>query len=78
MAYCNFQKKYLIIWYLQTTATIYSLVGALNKMPVAIFGLVIFHEPTNSKNLSSIILGLLAGVLFVRAKNTQPAQPARK
>lgn len=57
---------------LQTTATIYSLVGALNKIPVAIFGLVIFREPTNPKNLASIILGLLAGVLFVRAKQQAP------
>ncbi len=57
----------------QTTATIYSLVGALNKIPVAIVGLVVFKEPTNAKNLLSIIIGLLAGVLFVQAKNLKPA-----
>ena len=56
---------------LQTTATIYSLVGALNKIPVALVGLLAFHEPTNPKNLASIILGLLAGVVFVQAKNMQ-------
>jgi GDP-mannose transporter len=53
---------------MQTTATIYSLVGALNKIPVAVVGLAVFHEPTNPKNLASIIIGLLAGVLFVQAK----------
>jgi GDP-mannose transporter len=52
----------------QTTATIYSLVGALNKIPVAIVGLLVFREPTNPKNLASIVIGLLAGVLFVQAK----------
>eukprot|EP00983_Pelagomonas_calceolata_P030374 953256-Pelagomonas_calceolata.AAC.2 len=62
----------------QTTATIYSLVGALNKIPVAIFGLVIFREPTNPKNLASIILGLLAGVMFVRAKQQPQRATAMK
>jgi GDP-mannose transporter len=52
-------------------------VGALNKIPVAVFGLVIFREPTNPKNLASIILGLLAGVLFVRAKQQGPPRPSR-
>lgn len=53
---------------LQTTATIYSLVGALNKIPVAIFGIAAFHESTNPKNLASIAIGLGAGILFVRVK----------
>ncbi len=57
----------------QTSATIYSLVGALNKIPVAIVGLLVFQEPTNPKNLGSIILGLLAGVIFVQVKNFKPA-----
>ncbi len=60
----------------QTTATIYSLVGALNKIPVAIVGLLVFKEPTNAKNLLSIIIGLLAGVLFVQAKNLRVGAPA--
>lgn len=58
------------LWFLsQTTATIYSLVGALNKIPVAIVGITAFGEPTNTKNLTSILVGLGAGVLFVSAKN---------
>lgn len=57
------------LWFLsQTTATIYSLVGALNKIPVAIVGITAFGEPTNTKNLASILVGLGAGVLFVSAK----------
>lgn len=66
----GFAISFSSLWFLsQTTATIYSLVGALNKIPVAVVGLVVFQEPTNPKNLASIILGLLAGVLFVQAKN---------
>jgi GDP-mannose transporter len=57
------------LWFLsQTTATIYSLVGALNKIPVAIVGVVAFHEASNLKNALSIGIGLFAGVLFVHAK----------
>lgn len=49
-------------------ATIYSLVGALNKIPVAVVGMLGFHEPTNPKNMGSIIIGLGAGVLFAQIK----------
>ncbi|GIL84758.1 hypothetical protein Vretimale_14453 [Volvox reticuliferus] len=66
----GFGISFSSLWYLsQTTATIYSLVGALNKIPVAIVGLVAFAEPTNPKNLTSIIIGLGAGVLFTRVKS---------
>jgi GDP-mannose transporter len=41
-------------------------------MPVAVVGLLVFHEPTNPKNLTSICIGLLAGVLFVQAKQARP------
>jgi len=57
------------LWFLgQTTATIYSLVGALNKIPVAIVGIVVFHEASTPQNMASIFIGLLAGILFVWAK----------
>jgi hypothetical protein len=52
----------------QTTATIYSLVGALNKIPVAVVGILAFHESTNPQNLASILIGLGAGIVFVMAK----------
>mmetsp|Transcript_33500 Transcript_33500/g.84885 ORF Transcript_33500/g.84885 Transcript_33500/m.84885 type:complete len:388 (-) Transcript_33500:543-1706(-) len=69
----GFAISFSSLWFLsQTTATIYSLVGALNKIPVAIVGLLVFKEPTNPKNLASIVIGLLAGVLFVQAKQMGP------
>ncbi|KAJ9523828.1 hypothetical protein QJQ45_020029 [Haematococcus lacustris] len=69
----GFAISFSSLWFMsQTTATIYSLVGALNKIPVAIVGLLVFHEPTNPKNAASIAIGLLAGVLFVQAKQMAP------
>ncbi|KAG2492125.1 hypothetical protein HYH03_009616 [Edaphochlamys debaryana] len=66
----GFAISFSSLWFLsQTTATIYSLVGALNKIPVAVVGLVAFAEPTNPKNLMSIIIGLGAGVLFTQVKS---------
>lgn len=65
----GFGISFSALWFLsQTTATIYSLVGALNKIPVAIVGILAFAEPTNAKNMASIVIGLVAGVLFVFAK----------
>lgn len=65
----GFGISFSALWFLsQTTATIYSLTGALNKIPVAIVGILAFHEASSPKNLASIALGLAAGVLFVFAK----------
>ncbi|XP_010530592.1 PREDICTED: GDP-mannose transporter GONST1 isoform X4 [Tarenaya hassleriana] len=57
------------MWFLhQTGATTYSLVGSLNKIPLSIAGIVLFHVPTSLQNSASIFFGLLAGVFFARAK----------
>ncbi|RWR92802.1 GDP-mannose transporter GONST1 isoform X1 [Cinnamomum micranthum f. kanehirae] len=57
------------MWFLhQTGATTYSLVGSLNKIPLSIFGIVLFKVPTSLENLVSILFGLLAGVFFAKAK----------
>lgn len=58
-----------------TTATTFSLVGSLNKIPVALIGLVAFKVPWSVENLASIAVGLLAGIVFVVAKRP-PSQPA--
>ncbi|OIT02269.1 PREDICTED: GDP-mannose transporter GONST2-like [Nicotiana attenuata] len=57
------------MWFLkQTGPTTYSLVGSLNKIPISIAGLLVFKVPLSVPNLFSILFGLLAGVLFARAK----------
>jgi len=57
------------MWFLScTTATTFSLVGSLNKIPLAALGMVLFAAPTSANNLLSILIGLVAGVVFAQAK----------
>ncbi|XP_022897970.1 GDP-mannose transporter GONST1-like isoform X1 [Olea europaea var. sylvestris] len=57
------------MWFLhQTGATTYSLVGSLNKIPLSVAGILLFHVATSLENSASIFFGLLAGVFFARAK----------
>ncbi|WJX34684.1 GDP-mannose transporter gonst1 [Trifolium repens] len=63
------------MWFLhQTGATTYSLVGSLNKIPLSIAGIFLFKVPTSVENSASILFGLLAGVLFARAKIRERSQ----
>lgn len=65
------------MWFLhQTGATTYSLVGSLNKIPLSVAGIVLFHVPTSLENAASIFFGLLAGVFFARAKLKGRSQPS--
>jgi GDP-mannose transporter len=58
------------LWFMSTTTpTIYSLVGSLNKIPMAFIGLFIFAAPWSVQNLASISVGLAAGVVFAVAKS---------
>lgn len=63
---CSFSS----LWFLSTTTpSIYSLVGSLNKVPLALIGLLAFNVPWTVPNLLSILVGTLAGVVFVIAKS---------
>ncbi|KAI5582651.1 hypothetical protein BDE02_07G099000 [Populus trichocarpa] len=52
----------------------YSLVGSLNKIPLSVAGIFLFHVPTSLQNSASILFGLLAGVFFARAKMRERSQ----
>lgn len=70
-AICGFMISFCSLWFLSTTtATTYSLVGSLNKMPIALLGLLFFDSTWDAKNVASIGVGLAAGVVFVRAKQS--------
>lgn len=63
------------MWFLhQTGATTYSLVGSLNKIPLSVAGIVLFHVPTSLENSASIFFGLVAGVFFAKAKMRERSQ----
>lgn len=51
-----------------TSSTTYSMVGALNKLPIALSGLIFFDAPRNFLSISSIFLGFLSGIVYAVAK----------
>lgn len=51
-----------------TSSTTYSMVGALNKLPIAISGLVFFDAPFTLASVSAIFIGFVSGVVYALAK----------
>ncbi|ODQ66756.1 GDP-mannose transporter [Nadsonia fulvescens var. elongata DSM 6958] len=54
-----------------TSSTTYSMVGALNKLPVALSGLIFFDAPVTFFSVTAIFLGFLAGLVYAVAKINQ-------
>ena len=48
-----------------------SMVGALNKLPVAASGMIFFGDPVTFRSVLAIIVGFFAGVVYAVAKNNQ-------
>ncbi|WBF12231.1 hypothetical protein N7582_001503 [Saccharomyces uvarum] len=57
-----------------TSSTTYSMVGALNKLPIAFAGLFLFNAPRNFLSFLSIFLGFLSGILYAVAKQKKAQQ----
>jgi GDP-mannose transporter len=57
-----------------TSPTTYSMVGALNKVPLAFLGIVIFHTQINEQGATFILISLAAGVLFAYSKSVEQQQ----
>lgn len=51
-----------------TSSTTYSMVGALNKLPLAVSGLVFFNAPVTIGSVSAIFLGFVSGMVYTVAK----------
>lgn len=65
----GFSVSFASIWCMsRTSATMFSLTGSMNKVVVAAVGMWLFHEPVEPLNLLSVGMGLVAGMLFVFAK----------
>ena len=61
--------SYCSAWCIRvTTSTTYSMVGALNKLPIAISGLVFFDAPVTFASVSAIFVGFVSGVVYAGAK----------
>jgi GDP-mannose transporter len=45
------------------------MIGALNKLPIAIFGMLYFHAVVNVASISSILIAFGGGLLYSWAKS---------
>jgi len=74
-----FGISFTSLWFLSTTtATTFSLVGSLNKVPVAAVGLVAFGVPATAQNVAAICVGLAASAVFVWAKQGDAGSSSSK
>jgi GDP-mannose transporter len=48
----------------KTSSTTYSFIGYLNKLPLAISGIVFFGTPVTFGSLSAILLGFFSGLVY--------------
>ncbi|KAI7851381.1 triose-phosphate transporter family-domain-containing protein [Circinella umbellata] len=64
-----FGMSYASAWCVRTTSsTTYSMVGSLNKLPIAISGIVFFGDPATFSNVTAIMIGFSAGLVYSYAK----------
>ncbi|CAG8566900.1 6034_t:CDS:2 [Paraglomus brasilianum] len=67
-----FAISFTTAWCLRTTSsTTYSMVGALNKLPIAASGMVFFGDKVTFANASAILVGFTAGIIYSYAKAQQ-------
>ncbi|KAF9268984.1 GDP-mannose transporter [Marasmius fiardii PR-910] len=70
--------SYTTAWCIRvTSSTTYSMVGALNKLPVAASGMLFFGDPVTTGSVSAVAVGFIAGVLYAVAKNNQKKAESR-
>ncbi|KAG9519532.1 UDP-galactose transporter, partial [Aureobasidium melanogenum] len=70
--------SYTSAWCVRVTgSTTYSMVGALNKLPLAISGLLFFGNPVTLGGCTAIALGFVSGLVYAYAKiNEKKAKEA--
>ncbi|KAF2086849.1 golgi GDP-mannose transporter [Saccharata proteae CBS 121410] len=54
-----------------TSSTTYSMVGAINKLPIALSGLIFFDTPVTFGSVSAIFVGFVSGIVYAVAKVRQ-------
>lgn len=60
-----------------TSSTTYSMVGALNKLPIALSGLIFFDAAVTFASVSAIFIGFVSGIVYALAKVRQNASKAK-
>ncbi|KAK8072963.1 hypothetical protein PG996_006311 [Apiospora saccharicola] len=56
-----------------TSSTTYAMVGALNKLPVAILGIIFFAGPITVAGSAAIFIGVVSGVVYTWTKTRETA-----
>jgi GDP-mannose transporter len=68
--------SYCSAWCIRvTSSTTYSMVGALNKLPIAVCGLIFFSAPVTVGSVSAIIIGFVSGMVYALARVKQQNAP---
>ncbi|KAG6849293.1 GDP-mannose transporter into the lumen of the Golgi [Arthromyces matolae] len=71
--------SYTTAWCIRvTSSTTYSMVGALNKLPVAVSGMLFFGDAVTPSSVSAVLVGFLSGLVYSMAKNKQKKMEDRK
>ncbi|KAJ1930702.1 GDP-mannose transporter into the lumen of the Golgi [Tieghemiomyces parasiticus] len=74
---CAFAISYCTAWCIRTTSsTTYSMAGALNKLPIAVFAMFYFDDPVTAGGVLAVALGFSAGLVYTHAKNLQKKDSA--
>jgi len=64
--------SYTTAWCVRvTSSTTYSMVGALNKLPIAASGMIFFGDLVTFGSVSAVAIGFFAGIVYAVAKNNQ-------
>lgn len=59
-----------------TSSTTYSMVGALNKLPIAVSGLIFFDAPVTIPSVTAIFVGFVSGIVYAVSKLRDGAKKA--
>ncbi|ORX87636.1 GDP-mannose transporter into the lumen of the Golgi [Basidiobolus meristosporus CBS 931.73] len=69
----SFMISYCSAWCIRmSNSTTYSMVGALNKLPMAIVAMIYFKDPVTSGGIMAILLGFFSGLVYTYSKIRQP------
>lgn len=76
--FCAVFISYTSAWCVRvTSSTTYSMTGALNKLPLAISGLIFFDAPVTLASVSAIFFGFVSGIVYALAKIMQNKETAQ-
>eukprot|EP00469_Lotharella_globosa_P012255 CAMPEP_0167770988 /NCGR_PEP_ID=MMETSP0111_2-20121227/21_1 /TAXON_ID=91324 /ORGANISM="Lotharella globosa, Strain CCCM811" /LENGTH=332 /DNA_ID=CAMNT_0007660277 /DNA_START=200 /DNA_END=1198 /DNA_ORIENTATION=+ len=74
----GFGIGFSVFWCISATSpTTYAMVGAANKIPLAVLGIMVFSEPVTANRVLFISIGLLAGIVYARAKSLLKKQGSK-